>query len=367
MRPASSRSPTPDVSSRDGRTSKIRRCPDNIPFSVRSGAGPADDFAVDLRNNGGITTSDGLKPRLLILGRSPPAFIGGDAVLDALIVNFSNRSGIVYAGAPNVDAVDAWTFERAITPVPLRPLLHRSLARTPVAPRARPAWRTSLAAGIFGPPASRADHLMSSELRSCRLSQDREMLGAFPSLPRRLLPFSFIVIIEAEAWLMAQPCPLNLISSRVPFASEIDAEMNFVAAGRIIAVHEDGGVRAARRNFAAAANDRGSLPGKVLPVRCSCSSEEAGGVAAGFRSSGRSRGGVVEIEAGARCSRQAEPAHQRLVAMVAAAQGEPALVGERGEIVRMRCVHDEPDDARRERRSGQARAFPGSSASRSSA
>src|SRR4029077_21196984 len=109
----------------------------------------------------------GLKPRLLIFGRSPSGFIGGDAVLDALIVNFSNRRSIVYAGGPNVDAVHVWTFERAITPVPLTPLLHRSLARTPAAPRATPAWRTSPVAGIFGRLASRANRRALSAPRSC--------------------------------------------------------------------------------------------------------------------------------------------------------------------------------------------------------
>src|SRR5882724_5590694 len=167
---------------------KFADAPITFPVTVWSSAGPADDFAVDLRNNGGITTSDSLKPRLLIFRRSPFGFIGGDAVLDALIVNFSNRRGIVYAGGPNVHAVHAWTFERAITPVPLTRLLHRSLARTPAALRATPAWHTSLAAGIFGHPASRADHLMTSELRSCRLSQDCEMLGAFPLLQRGFCP-----------------------------------------------------------------------------------------------------------------------------------------------------------------------------------
>src|SRR2546430_12050222 len=159
-----------------------------FPVPVRSSASPADDFAIDLRNNGGITTGDGLKPHLLIFRRSPLDFIGGDAVLDALIVNFSNRPGIVEGGVPNVHAVHVWTLVCAITRVPLTPLLHRSLAQTPAAPRATPAWRTSLAAGIFGPPASRADHPMSSVLRSCRLSQDREKIGASPLLPPGFCP-----------------------------------------------------------------------------------------------------------------------------------------------------------------------------------
>src|SRR5712672_2746283 len=103
---------------------KFADAPITFPVPVRSSAGPADDFAVDLRDNGGITTSDGLKPRLLIFRRSECPFESGDAVLDALIVNFSNRRGILYAGGPNVNPVHGWTFERAITPVPLTPLLH---------------------------------------------------------------------------------------------------------------------------------------------------------------------------------------------------------------------------------------------------
>jgi hypothetical protein len=41
-----------------------------------------------------------------------------------------------------VNTVHIWSFERAITPARLRLLLHRNLARTPVALRATPAWRT---------------------------------------------------------------------------------------------------------------------------------------------------------------------------------------------------------------------------------
>src|SRR4030095_3999860 len=70
---------------------KFADAPITFPVAVWSSAGPADDFAIDLRNNDGITTGDGLKPRLLIFRRSRLGFIGGDAVLDALIVNFSNR------------------------------------------------------------------------------------------------------------------------------------------------------------------------------------------------------------------------------------------------------------------------------------
>src|SRR5882724_8564420 len=121
---------------------KFADAPITFPVPVRSSAGPADDFAIDLRNNGGITTSDGLKPRLLIFRRSPTGFIGGDAVLDALIVNYSNRRGILYGGGSNVHAVQTGTFARVITPVPLIPLLHQNLVRTPAALRATATWLT---------------------------------------------------------------------------------------------------------------------------------------------------------------------------------------------------------------------------------
>src|SRR5439155_16990037 len=149
-----------------------------------SDLGPADDLPIDLRNDGGITTSDGSKPAQLIFRRPELRFEGGDAVFNALIVNFSNRCGIVYAGGPNLHAVHVWTLERAITPVPLTPLFHLSLARRPAAPRATPAWRTSLAEGIFERLASPADRRGFSVTRLSPLSQDREMREAFPSLPR---------------------------------------------------------------------------------------------------------------------------------------------------------------------------------------
>ena len=113
-----------------------------FPRPVRCSASPADDFALDLRNYCGITISDGSKPRLLFFRRSRLGFIRCDAVLDALIVNLSDRRSVVYGGVPNLYAVRLCTFVRTITPVPLRPLLHRSLARMPVALRATPAWRT---------------------------------------------------------------------------------------------------------------------------------------------------------------------------------------------------------------------------------
>src|SRR4249920_3109938 len=109
---------------------KFADAPITFPLPVRPSAGPADDFAIGLCNNSGITTSDGFKPSPLIIRRPALRFESGDALLDALIVNFGNRRSIVYAGGPNMDAVHVWTFKRAITPVRLTPLLHRSLART---------------------------------------------------------------------------------------------------------------------------------------------------------------------------------------------------------------------------------------------
>src|SRR5258705_12330538 len=89
---------------------KFADAPITFPVPVRSSAGPADYFAVDLCDNGGITTSNGLKPRLLIFRRSPTGFIGGDAGLHAFILNFSNRRGILYDGGPNFHSVPLLAF-----------------------------------------------------------------------------------------------------------------------------------------------------------------------------------------------------------------------------------------------------------------
>src|SRR5437899_1836635 len=53
---------------------------------------------------------------------------------------------------------------------------------------------------------------------------------------------------------------------------------------------------------------------------------------------------VVEVEAGASGPWHTEPAHQRLVAMMSTAHSQPVLIRERGEIVRMRRVHDKPNE-----------------------
>ena len=48
---------------------------------------------------------------------------------------------------------------------------------------------------------------------------------------------------------------------------------------------------------------------------------------------------VVKVEARACCPGHAEPPHQRLVAMMPAAQSQAVLVRECGEIVRVHRVH----------------------------
>ena len=96
----------------------------------------------DFKIRGDKSLNEGSKPVHLIFRSRRLRFEGGDAILDALIVNFSNRRGIAFTGGPNVHAVHVWTFARTITLVPLTPLIHRSLAQTPAALRARPAWRT---------------------------------------------------------------------------------------------------------------------------------------------------------------------------------------------------------------------------------
>ena len=80
-----------------------------FPRPVPSSAGPADDLTVDLGNHRWVATSEGSKPVHLIFRSPGPRFEGGDAILDALIVNFSNRRSIAYTGGPNVHAVHVWT------------------------------------------------------------------------------------------------------------------------------------------------------------------------------------------------------------------------------------------------------------------
>ena len=53
---------------------------------------------------------------------------------------------------------------------------------------------------------------------------------------------------------------------------------------------------------------------------------------------------VVKIKTRARRARYLKATHQRLVAMMPAAQGQPILIRVRGQIVRMRCVHDKPNE-----------------------
>src|SRR5262249_62338323 len=97
---------------------KFADAPITFPVAVRASASPADDFAIDLRNNGGITTTDGLKPRPLIFPRSWVGFIRGDAVFDAPILNLNNRCGIACGCRPKLYSRPRLTFERAVTPGP---------------------------------------------------------------------------------------------------------------------------------------------------------------------------------------------------------------------------------------------------------
>ena len=53
---------------------------------------------------------------------------------------------------------------------------------------------------------------------------------------------------------------------------------------------------------------------------------------------------VVKIKTGARRAGQTELAHQRLIAMMSAAQRQPVLIGERRQIVRVRRLHDETNE-----------------------
>src|SRR5262249_13199369 len=112
------------------------------PRPVRSSASPADDFSINLRNYGGIKTGNGLKPRLLFFCRARLRFLRPHSVLHAPRIKLTDGPGILEGRVPNVYAIRLYTFVRAITRVPLRLLLHLSLARMPVVPRATPASRT---------------------------------------------------------------------------------------------------------------------------------------------------------------------------------------------------------------------------------
>src|SRR4051794_29292201 len=94
---------------------------------------------------------------------------------------------------------------------------------------------------------------------------------------------------------------------------------------------------AVHRNSAAAASDRGSLPDTALRDLRSC--EEAHRVAQDLNHAIDLFERVVEIETRARCPRQTELLHQRLIAMMPAAQGESLLVGEGRQVVRMDVIH----------------------------
>src|SRR5258707_13537304 len=57
-------------------------------------------------------------------------------------------------------------------------------------------------------------------------------------------------------------------------------------------------------------------------------------------------GRVIEIKAGASSGFDAEPAHKGLVAMMAAAQGDPALVGDRDDVVGVDIFQHKANEAR---------------------
>jgi len=117
--------------------------------------------------------------------------------------------------------------------------------------------------------------------------------------------------------------------------------MNFVAARRIITVHTHGCIREARRNSAAAASDRGSPPGKVLRGRQFPGHlKKTGRILEDVDHAIDLLTRVVEVKAGARCSGHAETPHQWLIAMMTTAHGETVTIRKRGQIVRVRRVHD---------------------------
>jgi hypothetical protein len=95
-------------------------------------------------------------------------------------------------------------------------------ARTPAAPRATPAWHFTRC-GNFR---NALHHAQIAERfrRLARVGCHKIVKCSSISITSaRLLPFNFIVINEADAWLMAHPCPLNLMSSKPPFASNFAA------------------------------------------------------------------------------------------------------------------------------------------------
>ena len=55
--------------------------------------------------------------------------------------------------------------------------------------------------------------------------------------------------------------------------------------------------------------------------------------------------GVVEVETGAGRAGEAKFAHQRLIAVVTAAEGDAILVGESHDVVRMHPLEGEADQA----------------------
>jgi len=69
---------------------------------VRTGAGPPDNIAIEFGNHRRVTAGDGLKPGALIRRGSQIGLKRADPVLDALIVDFRNRGGVVQGSDANL-------------------------------------------------------------------------------------------------------------------------------------------------------------------------------------------------------------------------------------------------------------------------
>src|ERR1700731_2303320 len=101
----------------------------------------------------------------------------------------------------------------------------------------------------------------------------------------------------------------------------------------------------ALRNSPAAGNDRGSPPDKVLRGRRVPESfEKPDRFFENVDHAIDLLARVVKIKTGARGSGHAEPAHQWLVTMMTTAHGETVTICKRGQIVRVRRVHDKTND-----------------------
>src|SRR5438445_11813800 len=103
---------------------------------------------------------------------------------------------------------------------------------------------------------------------------------------------------------------------------------------------------AARQNFAAVVSDRESPPDKVLRDRLVPESfEEADSFLKDVDHLIDFLAVTIKIKTRSRASSDPEAAHERLIAMMSTAHRESVAIGKRGQIVRMRRVHDETDYA----------------------